>query len=390
MASTDGLDVKLRDSGRRALAVGVLGWAIFLLGGLFSPEQFFRSYLFAYVLWTGIALGCMAIIMIHHLVGGGWGFMIQRLLESGTRTLPLMALLYLPILLGLTELYLWARPEAVVHDHALQHKSAYLNVSFFVLRTASYFFIWLGLSYFLNRWSALQDRSRETAWTERLRRVSGPGLVLYGLTVTFASIDWVMSLEPHWFSAIYGMLFAVEQMLAALALAIAVLAVLARYEPLASHVRARHFQDLGSLLFAFILIWAYLAFSQFLIIWSGNLPEEIPWYTNRIHGGWQWIGMILVVFAFFVPFLLLLSRAMKTSRAILLAVASGIVVLRVVDLFWLIAPAFHPAELRIHWMDLAAPIAMGGLWLAVFTWQLRRVSLLPFHDPRLQRILDHE
>jgi hypothetical protein len=374
---------------QRALVVGVVGLALCLLGSLLNSEQFFRSYLLAYLFWISIALGCFALVMLHHLVGGAWGFIIQRLLESGTRTLPLMAVLFVPFLFGLHDLYIWARPEEIAHDEILQHKSLYLNIPFFLLRTALYFAAWLGVAYWLNKWSREQDRTAEPSLTRRLQLVSGPGLVLYVLTVTFASIDWVMSLEPHWFSTIYGILFVVGQALTTLAFAITVVALLADHEPLSQVLTPAHFHDLGNLLLAFVMLWAYMAFSQYLIIWSGNLAEEIPWYLHRRAGGWQWLGLFLILFHFVVPFLLLLSRGTKRRLRMLSTVAAAIILMRLVDLFWLVAPAFHQAGLRIHWMDVVAPIGVGGLWLAVFVWQLKGRPLLPLHDPRLPEVLDH-
>ncbi len=373
----------------RALIVGLGGLALCLAGALLNSEQFFRSYLLAYLFWIGIALGSLAIVMLHHLVGGGWGSVIRRLLESGTRTLPLMALLFIPLLFGLHDLYIWARPEAVAADALLQHKGLYLNVPFFVVRSVLYFVAWIGAAIFLNRWSLEQDRTGEPALTRRLRLLSGPGLALYGLTVTFASIDWAMSLEPLWFSTIYGMLFIVGQGLTTLAFVIAATVLLADREPLSKVISPTHLHDLGNLLLSFIILWAYIAFSQYLIIWSGNLPEEIPWILRRTTGGWEWIGLFLVPLHFVLPFLLLLSRGTKRSARMLLRVALVVFLMRIVDLFWIVAPAFHPTGLAVHWMDLAALIGVGGIWIAVFVRQLKGRSLLPLHDPRLREAVHH-
>jgi hypothetical protein len=362
---------------RRSLVVGITALAACAAGAVASPEQFFRSYLLAYLFWIGIALGCFAVVMLHHLVGGGWGFVIRRLLESGTRTLPLMLVLLIPLLFGLRYIYVWARPEAVAADELLQHKSAYLNVPFFLVRTAFYFAAWLGLAYFLNKWSAEQDRAPSAGIKTRLQNLSGPGLVLYGLTVTFASVDWVMSLEPHWFSTIYGIIFMVGQALATLAFVIAALMLLANRRPLADVLRPQHFHDLGNLMLAFVMLWAYVAFSQFLIIWSGNLPEETPWYIARFNGGWGWIAVLLIVFHFMLPFLLLLSRQNKRRLRMLASIAAAMIVVRFLDMLWVVLPAFHAKELRIHWMDLLAPVGIGGIWLATFVWQLKGRPMLP-------------
>ena len=272
---------------QQSLLIGGLALAVCAAGWFFSPQQFFRSYLVAYLFWIGIPLGCFAIVMLHHLVGGGWGFVIQRLLEAGIRTFPLMVLLFIPVLFGVRDLYVWARPDEVTTEAFLRQKDLYLNVPFFVTRTIIYFAVWISVGYFLNRWSLEQDRTAEGGLTQRLQSLSGPGLVLYGLTVTFASIDWIMSLEPRWYSTIYGMIFMVSFVLAAFAFVIAVAFFLSGLEPLSNAVSPDRFQDLGNLLLAFVMFWAYMAFSQFLLVWVENLAQEIPWYLHRTTGSWS-------------------------------------------------------------------------------------------------------
>jgi hypothetical protein len=372
---------------RASLLVGIVGLALSLLGAFLSRQQFFQSYLFAYIFWLGIALGCLGIVMLHNLSGGAWGVLIRRLLESGMRTLPLMALLFLPLLFGVRDLYEWARPAAQ-DDSLLQHKSAYLNVPFFFIRAALYFALWTGAAWLMSRWSEKHDATGDEQWVGRLRALSGPGLVIYGLTITFASIDWIMSLEPRWYSTIYGVHFIGGHALTAFAFAILLAGVLARRAPLSGVVAPPHLLDLGNLLLAFVMLWAYFAFSQWLIIWSGNLPEEAIWYTRRNSGGWQWVTRLLIVFHFFVPFLLLLSRGTKRRAFALAAVAAGIIVMRLIDVFWYTAPAFHPGDFTLHWMDIVASVGLGGIWLAAFLWQLRRVPLLPLHDPYAREVLE--
>jgi len=390
MNSAESLTDLLKRLRRWSLAVGVLGLIICGAGAVLSPDQFFRSYLLGYLFWTGIVLGSLALIALHHLTGGGWGFAIQRILESATRTLPLMVLLFVPVLLGMKRLYLWARPEAVAGDAILQHKVLYLNAPFFWARTVAYFAIWAVLIFLFNRWSRQQDRTADPSFTRRLQVLGGPTLVIYVLTVTFAAVDWVMSLDPHWFSTIYGILFVVGQGLTTLAFAIVVIARLVQHAPLSEVVREKHFQDLGNLLLAFVMLWAYISFSQFLIIWSGNLPEEIPWYQHRLHGGWEWIALLLVVFHFALPFVLLLLRTVKRRAATLTRVALAMIVMRFLDLFWIVAPTFHPEQLSLHWLDIAAPVGIGGIWIAVFAWQLHGRPLLPLHDARLEEAFHHE
>ncbi|MGH9672677.1 MAG: hypothetical protein ACRD44_05800, partial [Bryobacteraceae bacterium] len=232
----------------------------------------------------------------------------------------------------------------------------------------------------LNKWSAEQERGGAGA-KARLQSLSAPGLILYGLTVTFASVDWAMSLEPHWYSTIYGVLFMVGQALATLAFVLVTLMWMSRRPPMSEVLAPSHFHDLGTLMFAFVMLWAYVGFSQYLIIWSGNLPEETPWYIRRLEGGWGWIAGLLIVFHFAVPFLMLLSRALKKRIAILGPVAAGMLVVRLADMYWMIAPAAHHGHFRVTFSDVLAPVAVGGLWMAFFLWQLKRRPLTPVESP---------
>jgi hypothetical protein len=372
---------------RRALAVGGIGLLLCGLGALLNPKQFLFSYLLAFMLWLGITLGCLAIVMIHHLSGGAWGLVIRRLLEAGTRTLPLMAIAFIPIAAGVATLYPWARPEAAA-DAVLREKALYLNVPFFMLRAVFYFAVWGSVAYWLNRWSVEQDRTSDPRLSRKLQLLSSAGIVLYALTITFASVDWVMSLEPHWFSTIFGILFMGGQGLSALAFTIAVAVLISSRPPLSGVVSKAHLHDLGKLLLAFVMLWAYFNFSQFLIIWSGNVAEETPWYVHRLGHGWQWIGVALVVFHFAVPFTLLLSRDFKRSPRLLAALALAIVLMRLVDLFWMIGPEAHGGSLRVHWLDLAAPAGVGGLWIWLYLRQLVTRPLLPVGDPDLHEALE--
>ncbi len=374
---------------KRCLGIGILGLAVSVLGAFLNREQFFRSYLQAYLFWLGIALGCLAITMLHHLSGGAWGLVIRRLLEAAARTLPLMAVLFVPIVLGLPSLYEWARPAVVAQDKILQHKAPYLNVPFFLARALLYFAVWNLIAYLLAKWSLEQDRTADPSLSRRLELLSGPGLVIYGTTMNFASIDWVMSLEAHWFSTIYGLSFMVGQVLGAFAFVIAVSIWLSTRKPFSEFLSSGHLHDLGKLLLAFVMLWAYMAFSQFLIIYSGNLPEEIPWYLRREQGVWGGIALGLILFHFVLPFLLLLSRDLKQHGGKLLKVAALVVLMRYVELFWLVSPASR-AQGGFHlWLDAATLIGIGGLWLALFARQLKGRPVLPLNDPWLQEALEH-
>ncbi|HUI06440.1 MAG TPA: hypothetical protein VL486_05490 [Verrucomicrobiae bacterium] len=368
--------------------IGLVGLAACAVGAMRNPDRFFEGYLLAYLFWLGLSLGCLAILMIHHLAGGRWGFAVRRLLEAATRTMPLMLVLFIPYLFGLRSLYIWTRPEAVAADPLLQHKQPYLNVPFFLIRAGVYFVVWLGLVALLNRAADRQDRSPGPAATNQVRLASSLGIVAYGLTMSFAAIDWAMSLEPHWFSTVYGVLILAGQVLCGFAFVTVVAALLAGREPLSRVLEPLHFHDLGNFLLTFVIFWAYIAFSQFLIIWSGNLTDENFWYLRRFEHGWGWIGVALVVFHFFVPFFLLLSRDIKRRSPWLAKVAWLILVMGVVDVFWIVAPGFHRTQLAVHWTDGAALVGIGGVWVGMYVRQLRSKSLLPVHDARIEEELE--
>jgi hypothetical protein len=382
---------------KRALVVGLAALALCALGAVLMQDarQFFRSYLVAFVFWIGIALGSFAILMVQHMSGGAWGLVIRRLLESATRTFPLLVLLFIPIAIGVARLYPWAHPDDPVWNMSaemkeiIHHKSLYLNIGFFLARAAFYFLVWIGVSHFLNKWSLEQDRTGVRHLTRKMQLLSGPGLLLYGFTVTFASIDWVMSLAPEWFSTIWGILFMGGQGLSALAFMIAVLVLLSNRKPLSDVIAPSHLHDLGKLMLAFLMLWAYFSFSQFLIIWSGNIPEEATWYVRRLHTGWRWVGLALVVLHFALPFMLLLSRDLKRNSRMLAMVAIAIFIMRYVDLFWLAGPEFYGGHFGVSWMDLVMPFGIGGVWLAFFLYQLKARPLIPVQDPYLEDALSH-
>jgi len=365
-----------------ALAIGIGGIVACLVGLVGSREHFFQAYLVAYLFWLGIALGCLAVLMIQYITGGMWGAAVRRLLESATRTLPLLVILFVPLTLGLGDLYEWARPEAVAHDPILQHKQLYLNVPFFLARAVFYFAVWLAVTFVLNRWSLQQDERDDPGIALRMENLSRGGLVLYGLTMTFAAIDWGMSLEPHWFSTIYGVIFMGGQGLSAFVFVIVVAALLVDQPPLDHVFTADRFHDLGKFMLGFVMLWAYFALSQFLIIWAANSPEEIPWYLRRMQGGWQFLGGALLVLHFVLPFIVLLSRNVKRRARTIAVVASVVIVARFLDLFWLLRPASSPT-ISMHWIDVAAVVGIGGIWIWVFVGQLAARSLIPLRDPAL-------
>lgn len=382
----------------RALLVGVAGLAACAVGFFIDRDQFFRAWLIGYLLWLGVSLGSMALLMVQHLSGGAWG-VFRRIFEASSRTLPLMAVLFLPIILGMHSLYPWSHADHVQADEVLRHKSVYLNPAFFLARAAFYFVGWILFAWTLTRWSRRQD-SGDMSVNLPLQRVSGAGLVFYALTITAAAIDWVMSLNPHWYSTMFGFIFMGGQGLSALAFTIIIAAFLRTRTPLETVLKPSHFHDLGKLSLAFVMLWTYFNFSQYLLTYAANLVEEIPYFTTRIAHGWQYVALFLVLFQFAVPFALLLSRDLKRNAARLVAVALWILFVRLVDLFLLVTPEFAPSgtslhlaegeavsRFFVHWLDLAAPLAIGGLWLWMFFTQLRQRPLLAVGDPYLREAL---
>jgi len=375
--------------GTLGLAVGLGGAALLVLGFFVAREELFRAYLVGYTYWLGIALGSLALALLYHLTGGQWGTVARRPLEAASRTLPALLVLFVPLLFGLDAIYEWAHEEVVAEDAILLHKSPYLNAGAWTLRAAVYFAVWIGLALALNRWSARQDREPSVGVIVRMRRLAAPGLVLYVLSITFAAMDWLMSVDGHWYSTIYGVWLLGGHGVSALAFLILLAGFLSRRAPLDAVIRKVHFHDWGKLLLAFTLLWTYFSLSQFLIIWSGNVPEEVLWYQYRLHGGWEAVGLALALLHFALPFLLLLSRDLKRDVKLLAPVAALLLVMHWVDYFWNVMPAYSHADFALHWLDLVAPIALGGLWLWLFVRELKKRPLLPVGDPNLEEVFEH-
>jgi hypothetical protein len=370
--------------GRAGLIAGAAGAVASAGLGFINPAQFFQSYLVAYVWIFGIALGCFGLMTLHHLSSGAWGIMIRRILEAATRTIPLLAVAFLPIPLGMKTLYSWTHPD----EHQEGLRAVYLTPNGFVLRALVCFGLWSTFAIILSRMSLKQDQTGDLSLRRRMQFVASGGVILHVLLMTVCAIDWLMSLSPKWASTIYGFYIIVGQVVAALAFVILMSLFLASREPLAGRFRADHFHDYGKLLLAFIMIWAYFAVSQFLIIWSGNLPEETSWFMGRMNGGWRWFSVLLVFAHFVLPFVILLSRNLKRDITRLARVAGMILVVRWLDLYWLAAPAFSD-HVRLHPLDVTTPLALGGFWLFAFTRQLKTRSLLPIHEPSLKEALGH-
>ena len=388
----------------RTLALGIGGIAsvIILVAALVMPdvrEQALRSWLLGFIFWGGIGFGCLGLLILQYLTGGAWGVVIRRIVEAGSRTIPIVAVLFIPLLLGVTELYEWSHPDP--NDKILAHRGAFLTPFWWGVRSVVYFAMFTVMAYLLSKWSGEQDRTSDLQGSagllEKASRFSGPTLVFFALAVTFAAVDWIMTLDPHWYSTMFGLLYVIGWAMSALAFVIALLSWLADREPMRHIVAAKHFHDLGKLMLAMVMVWAYFNFSQFLIIWSGNLPEETKWYLTRMRGGWSYVGWVLIFFHFAFPFLVLLSRDVKLRSKWLTMLAIFILVVRIIDVYYTIGPApriaTHGAEMgflaSISWMDFVAPIAIGGIWLWWFFGEITKKPLIPINDPMLENAVNH-
>jgi hypothetical protein len=381
-------------------SIGAFALFLFNFRTFDGRQQFFRAYLVGYLFCFGLMLGSTALLMLQHVTGGKWGLVIRRMLEAGSRTLPIVALMFIPLIFGVNYLYPWAGmiPVNVHGQHALHVRAPYLNYTAWVGRAVFYFLSWGVFIYLLNKWSLKQDvppESAEAANELRLRfmRLGGGGLVFYAITLTLAAVDWVMALDPVWYSTIWGMLYMGAQALSTMAFMIVVLALLAKYEPMKSLLRKTELHDNGKLLLAFVMLYTYLSFSQFIIIWSGNLPEEITWYLARVQNGWKPVMLLLVIFHFVVPFLILLNRNIKKQPDRLRAVAILILIARVGEIYWQVNPNFKDTSgMTGHFspnlMDAVLPIALASIWITAFFYQLKKRPLIPAYHHLVPEILE--
>ena len=379
-----------RDS-RLPLIIGGVLLLVAALAGFFlaGRAQFFRSYLLGWVYWTGLGIGGLGLTTLHLLTGGQWGMVTRRIFEASSRTLPIMGLLFIPLIFGLPDIYSWADPTEVASDALLQHKEPYLNIPFFVARTAIYFLFWSFLAYYFSRRSVAIEEGATYQTVRRIKLVAAIGMVGLAITVTFAAIDWMMSLEPHWFSSVYGAIGATAFIVGMWSLAILVVISRRDRAPFDRAVGAPIFSDLGSLLMAFVMIWAYIQLSQLLIIWSANIPEEATWYLHRMFGGWQWVGWALLALHFAVPFVALMSQSVRSNVRLLGAIAALLMVMYFVNIMWQIVPTWHEA-FTLHWLDIVLTLGIGALWLGLFLWEYsKHRAIPPVAVPELRERLEH-
>jgi hypothetical protein len=367
-----------------ALVVGLLASGATVGGAFVDTKQFFFSYLFGFLFWAGLSMGCFAVNMMHQLTGGRWGWPTRRFLEAGSLVLPLMLVLFVPIFFGLRYLYPWAQTHAVNADKILHDRRAYENGLWYIVRQVVFLLVFIWMAWRIRVWSVRQDQTNDATPTRKARAISGPGLVIYGLFGTFASVDWIMSLEPHWYSTMFGVIVLIGQILTAYAFSVIMLSFLKTDAPVAAVLNKMQYHQLGNLLLAFVLFWTYVSFGEFLIIYSGDLPHELEWYLHRIAGNWKFVLVTIAALHFFVPFYLLLFRAVKRHATPLTTLAIVVFVMHIVHTYWLVMPAFHQQGLKVSWMDFTAPLGIGGLWLVAFFSRLKAAPLIPRNDPGMQ------
>jgi hypothetical protein len=399
---------------KAALPVAGVLTILGIIGAFVGWSGFLRAYLTGFMWILGASMGSMAFLMVQHLTGGKWGIVNRRIFEAAAGNMPLLAVLFLPIAIGAKSLYAWMGPHQLLVEeaqHAAAWKHAYLNYPMWLLRAAIYFAIWIFYAARLRKLSLERDSDTPASllkWQTRFENLSGFGLVVYALTLTAASVDWVMSMDVTWYSTIYGLLFLVGQGLSAIAIGIICMTLLARDEPMSNFLRTTELHDNGKLLFAFVMLFAYISFSQFLIIWSANLPEEIIWYHQRIHHGWGYVAIAVAAFHFALPWLVLLSRDVKRHAHILRRIAIFMIFMRLVDLFWqvepffgyneagklvsvnLIDPKYYEGWFHLPWQYLVVPPALAAIWFVAFCTQLKKRPLIPVNDPQIHEILQPE
>lgn len=370
--------------GKIALIVGGAGLLLSAVGFFLDAKQFYHSYLAAFVFWTTIALGGLFFTMLHHLTGATWSVVLRRFSEAIMVILPVLAILFLPIIPGMHDLYHWTHEEAVAADHILQQKEPYLNIPFFLIRAVFYFGVWFLLARTLKKYSTQQDNAPEPSLTDKMRRFSAPGMLLFAVTLTYAAFDWLMSLNPHWYSTIFGVYIFSGSLLSVLAFILLAALYLRGKDVLQSVITLEHYHDLGKLLFGFTVFWAYIAFSQYMLIWYGNIPEETEFFLQRWEGSWKYVSMVIVFFHFALPFLILVTRAAKRNLALMKVMGFWFLIIHYVDIHWIVMPTLHTEGFSLSWIDFTTLIGIGGLFVWYFWKQFAQQATVPINDPKLQ------
>ncbi len=389
MENTEKFHTKAQVWIKPALILGVAGILLSLVAVYIDREQFYFSYLTAYVFWTGIMLGGLFFTMIHHISGAVWSVVLRRITESVMSAAPVIGVLFIPLIFGIHDLYHWSHADVVAQDALLQNKAGYLNIPFFIIRSVVYLAVWITLAFVLYRKSIKQDHAFNSDDQIKIKRISAPGIVAFALTITFAAFDWLMSLDPHWYSTIFGVYIFAGSFLSALAFITVFGLAFRKKAILADVISVEHYHDLGKFLFAFTIFWGYMAFSQYFLIWYANIPEETIWYQHRWEDNWKILTMILVFGHFLIPFLGLMPRAAKRNLTYLKLMSIWILVMHFIDIYWIAMPTLHPHGFRLSWVDGATFLAIGG----VVVWYISRKfvtgALVPVNDPKLSESIHH-
>ncbi len=382
---------KMTDPGKLgsvALGVGLLGLALSVVGYVMDSTQFYYSYLTAFVFWASIALGALFFTMVHHMVGANWSVVIRRILESIGMALPLMFLFFIPLIFGMKTLYAWSIPENVAADHLLQHKEPFLNPTFFVIRNIGYFAIWSFLAFRLYKLSIKQDSNPSERIVESFKHHSAPGIILFAVTITLAAFDWMMSLDAHWYSTIYGAYYFAGSSMAVMAFAQIFVVHMRGKNILADTITVEHDHDIAKLAFAFIVFWAYMAFSQYMLIWYANIPEETIWYQHRWIGSWKTISLVIIFGHFVIPFVILITRIAKRSPRLMLLGGFWLLIMHYIDIYWNIMPSFFHHGAHFSWMDVTTMLGIGGVFVWFFWRTYTSKALIPVSDPRLEASIE--
>ncbi len=374
--------------GKISLTIGIVGLALSLLGYFMDSKQFFHSYLTAFMFWTSIGLGGLFFVMIHHLTSATWSIVLRRLFENIMCALPVMAVLALPIIAGIGDLYHWSHHDAVASDHLLQDKAPYLNTTFFIIRMVGYFLIWFVLARLLYKTSLEQDTGSNKAHIAKMRKISAPGIILFAFTLTFASFDWLMSLDAHWYSTIFGAYVFAGGVVSMFSFTVLFVMYFKRNGILGKEVTVEHYHDLGKLIFTFVVFWGYMAFSQYFLIWYGNIPEETVWFLHRWQGSWKIFTLLIVFGHFGVPFFGLFPQDAKKNKIVLTTMALWVLLMHWVDLYWLVMPSLYHEGAHLSWMDLTTMLGVGGVYVWVFWRKVISQPLLPVNDPRLRNSMN--
>ncbi len=368
--------------------VGIVGLIASAVGYFLNSEQFFFSYLTSFTFFTSIALASMILVMIHHITKSSWGTVLRRIPETFSSTIWIWAIFFIPILLGMSSLYQWTNTEYVMDDPIMLGKVPYLNEPFFVIRQFIYFAVWGYLGYRLHKVSVDMDRTNDWGLTALLRKISAPGILLFSLTIAFASFDWMMSLDAHWFSTMFGVYFFAMSFQALFPVLILMTFWLHKKGMLKNTITKSHVYDMGAWFFGFTVFYAYIAFCQFLLIYYANIPEETLWFYHRLEGSWALITYSLIVCRFLIPFVLLLNRDRKHNKTLLIITSVLIIVMHLIELHWIVMPVLHHGGVAISWLDITTLLGLGGIFMGLFFSTLKSHNIVPINDPTLSDSLD--